>query len=172
MGYDNITMSLIKEFIQLISEPLTHIINLSIVHGIVPDQLKTGNTFFIKADDQSLFTNYRPVSVLPSFSKFLDRIIYNRLNDYLTNLNVLCDEQYGFRKNHPTTLALIDLNDKISSALDRGDIAVGIFLDLSKVWDTVNHNILIMMIIIIIMIIIIFICQVKLKIDYIKEMSS
>ena len=142
-GYDNIPMSLIKESIQLISEPLAHIINLSIAHGIVPDQMKIARVIpLFKADDQSLFTNYRPVSVLPSFSKFLERIIYNRLNDYLTNLNVLCDEQYGFRKNHSPTLALIDLYDKISSALDRGDIAVGIFLDLSKAFDTVNHNIL------------------------------
>ena len=142
-GYDNILMSLIKESIQLISEPLAHIINLSIAHGIVPDQMKIARVIpLFKADDQSLFTNYRPVSVLPSFSKFLERIIYNRLNDYLTNLNVLCDEQYGFRKNHSPTLALIDLYDKISSALDRGDIAVGIFLDLSKALDTVNHNIL------------------------------
>ena len=93
-----------------------------------------------KADDQSLFTNYRPVSVLPSFSKFLERIIYNRLNDYLTNLNVLWDEHYGFRKYHTPTLALIDLHDEISSALDRGDIAVGIFLDLSKAFDTVNKT--------------------------------
>ena len=143
VGYDNIPMSLIKESIQLISEPLAHIINLSIAHGIVPDQMKIARVIpLFKADDQSLFTNYRPVSVLPSFSKFLERIIYNRLNDYLTNLNVLCDEQYGFRKNHSPTLALIDLYDKISSALDRGDIAVGIFLDLSKAFDTVNHNIL------------------------------
>ena len=142
-GYDNIPMSLIKESIQLISEPLAHIINLSIAHGIVPDQMKKARVIpLFKADDQSLFTNYRPVSVLPSFSKFLERIIYNRLNDYLTNLNVLCDEQYAFRKNHSPTLALIDLYDKISSALDRGDIAVGIFLDLSKAFDTVNHNIL------------------------------
>ena len=142
-GYDNIPTSLIKESIQLISEPLAHIINLSIAHGIVPDQMKIARVIpLFKADDQSLFTNYRPVSVLPSFSKFLERIIYNRLNDYLTNLNVLCDEQYGFRKNHSPTLALIDLYDKISSALDRGDIAVGIFLDLSKAFDTVNHNIL------------------------------
>ena len=136
-------MSLIKESIQLISEPLAHIINLSIAHGVVPDQMKIARVIpLFKADDQSLFTNYRPVLVLPSFSKFLERIIYNRLNDYLTNLNVLCDEQYCFRKNHSPTLALIDLYDKISSALDRGDIAVGIFLDLSKAFDTVNHNIL------------------------------
>ena len=136
-------MSLVKESIQLISEPLAHIINLSIAHGIVPDQMKIARVIpLFKADDQSLFTNYRPVSVLPSFSKFLEGIIYSRLNDYLTNLNVLCDEQYGFRKNHSPTLALIDLYDKISSALDRGDIVVGIFLDLSKAFDTVNHNIL------------------------------
>ena len=81
-GYDNIPMSLIKESIQLISEPLAHIINLSIAHGIVPDQMKIARVIpLFKADDQSLFTNYRPVSVLPSFSKFLERIIYNRLND-------------------------------------------------------------------------------------------
>ena len=73
-----------------------------------------------KADEQSLFTNYRPVSVLPSFSKFLERVIYSRLLDYLTNLHILCDDQFRFRKNHSTTLGLIDLHDKISSALDNG----------------------------------------------------
>ena len=90
-----------------------------------------------KADEQSLFTNYRPVSVLPSFSKFLERVIYSRLLDYLTNLHILCDDQFGFRKNHSTTLALIDLHDKISSALDNGELAIGIFLDLSKAFDKV-----------------------------------
>ena len=95
-----------------------------------------------KSDDQSLFTNYRPVSVLPSFSKFLERIIYNRLVHYLQSFNILCDNQYGFRKDHSTSLAIIDLYDKISTAFDQGEFAIGLFLDLSKVFDTVDHAIL------------------------------
>ena len=61
---------------------------------------------------------------------------------YLMNFNILCSNQYGFRKNHFTALALIDLHDKIPAAFDRGKFSVGIFLDLSKALDTVNHVIL------------------------------
>ena len=141
-GYDNIPMSIIKESIRIISGPLAHIMKLSIAHGVVPDQMKIARVVPVfKADDQSLFTNYRPVSVLRRFSKFLERIIYKRLYDYLTNLHILCDDQFGFVKNHSTTLALIDLHEKISSAIDRGELAVGVFLDLLA-FHTVNHSIL------------------------------
>ena len=58
---------------------------------------------------------------------------------YLTNFNILCSSQYGFRKNHSTALALIYLHDKISTAFDRGEFAVGIFLDLAKAFDTIDH---------------------------------
>ena len=136
-------MSVIKRSIGNISSPLTHIINLSITHGIVPDELKIARLVPIfKPGDKALFNNYRPISVLSCFSKFLERIIYNRIINYLNDFNVLCDNQYGFRKNRSPSLALIDLCDKISSAFDRREHAIGVFLDLSKASDTVNHVIL------------------------------
>ena len=95
-----------------------------------------------KPGDKALFSNYRPISVLSCFSKFLERIIYNRIINYLNDFYVLCDNQYGFRKNRSPSLALIDLCDKISSAFDRREHAIGVFLDLSKASDTVNHVIL------------------------------
>ena len=58
------------------------------------------------------------------------------------SFKILCSNQYGFRKNHSTALAVIDLHDKISTAFDRGEFSVGIFLDLSKAIDAVNHVIL------------------------------
>ena len=108
---------------------MADIMNLSISYGIVPDQMKIARVIpLFKADDQSLLTNYRPVSVLPNFSKFLERIIYDPLLDYLANLRTLCDNQFSFWKNHSATLSLIDLHDKIVSILDNGELAVGIFL--------------------------------------------
>ena len=95
-----------------------------------------------KSGDQTLFTNYRPISVLPCLSKFLERIIYNRILLHLNNFNILYDNRYGFKRNHSTSLALVDLYDKISLALDRKEFAAGVFIDLSKAFDTVNQNIL------------------------------
>jgi hypothetical protein len=126
-------MSIIKQSINAISQPLTHIINLYITHGIVPDEMKIARVIpLFKAEDRDVFTNYRPVSILPSFSKFIERIIYNRFLEYFNKYNILSDKQYGFRKNHSTSLALVDLYDKISTAIDQKEIAVGIFLDLSN----------------------------------------
>ena len=137
-------MTVIEESIPLVSEPLTHFTNLSIHRGIVPNEMKSARVIPIfKSDDQLLFTNYRPILVLPSFSKFFERVIYNRLMQYLMNFNILCSTQFGFRKNYSIALVLIDLDDKISTAFDQGEFSVGVFLDLSKAFDNVNHVILV-----------------------------
>ena len=89
-----------------------------------------------------MFTNYRPISVLPVFSKFLERIVYNRLINFLNKYDILSRNQYGFRKNYSTAHALIQLYDKISNALNNKRVTLGLFIDPSKAFDTVNHEIL------------------------------
>ena len=142
-GYDNVSLDLAKDCIYLICRPLTHFINLSIISGVFPDQLKIARVIpLFKSGDKSIFTNYRPVSVLPAFSKILEKVIYNRLLDYLNKPKILSDNQFGFRKHHSTEYALTLLYDKISAAIDNNELTVGIFIDLSKAFDTVNHQIL------------------------------
>ena len=133
-------MSIVKDSIGLISERLTHIINLSIQSGIVPDRMKMARVVPIfKSGDNALLTNHRPVSALHVFSKLLKKVVYNRILKYLNKHDILSRNQYGFRKGHPTSLALIHLFEKISSAIDRRKHTIGIFLDLSKAFDTVNY---------------------------------
>ena len=89
-----------------------------------------------------LFSNYRPVSVLPVFSKIFERIMHNRLLKFINQHNILYDYQFGFRGDHSPNLALLFLVDKISNALENGEYVMGLFLDFSKAFDTVNHDIL------------------------------
>ena len=143
-GIDNISTKLLKSIIDEISPVLSHIFNRSILLGIVPSQLKIAkvNPIF-KANDNQIFSNYRPISILPSISKILEKIIYNRLLDFVTRNNIFSPHQYGFRPNRSTHMAINDLYCKITSDLDNKHHCLGIFLDLSKAFDTLNHDILI-----------------------------
>ena len=87
-------------------------------------------------------SNYRPVAVLPAFSKVLERLMYNRLLSFINKFSLLHPYQFGFRQNHLPELALLYLVDKISNALDNGECVLGLFLDFSKAFDTVNHDLL------------------------------
>ena len=95
-----------------------------------------------KAGDPSIFSNYRPISVLPVFSKILERLLHSRLIKYFNEKEILTDSQFGFRKGYSTEIALSYTIDRITSELDNKNNVIGIFLDFKKTFDTVNHDIL------------------------------
>ena len=142
-GHDEISTHLLKQIIHSILTPLVHIFNLSLTGGIVPTLLKTAKVIPIfKKEDPACITNYRPISLLSSFSKILERIVYNRIYDFFTNNNLFNPDQYGFRKLHSTDLALAQFYDRVSTALANHEHVIGVFMDLSKAFDTLDHAIL------------------------------
>ncbi len=95
-----------------------------------------------KKGDPMLSTNYRLISVLPVLSKVIERLMYNHLMNYLKNNNILYKYQFWFRLKYGTHLALILLANKIATAIDEGNYSIGLFLDLSKAFNTIEHKIL------------------------------
>ena len=96
-----------------------------------------------KGENNQLIHNYRPISVLPFFiSKILEKIVYKYVVDFLDDNNKLVQYQFGFRKHHYTSHAIITLVERVTTALDTGKYIVGVFLDLKKAFDTVDHSIL------------------------------
>ena len=142
-GWDDLKSTMIKHIKESITTPLVHICNRSFETGIFPSELKIANVVPIyKSGDEMVFSNYRPVSVLPVFSKLLERLVYNRLISHINENKLLYEYQFGFQKGKSTYLAVMMLVDKITEALDQGECVVGVFLDFSKAFDTVDHNIL------------------------------
>ena len=140
-GNDGISPKYLKCVSEVIAYPLTRIANLSF-EGVFPEELKCANVIpLYKAQDPMLFNNYRPISLLSVFSKIIERLMYNRLVEFLNKNNFFNKYQFGFRNNHSTVMALIVLFENLTEALDKGDCAIGIFLDFQKAFDTVNHNI-------------------------------
>ena len=142
-GKDGVTSKSLKYVIDHIAQPLSHLANLSFLKGIFPNELKIAQVSPIyKAKDAMFFSNYRPISLLSTFSKILEKLMYDRLLAFLNKNDILNKYQFGFRNNHSTYMALVILLENLRNALDNGECAVGIFLDFQKAFDTVDHCIL------------------------------
>lgn len=132
---------MVKAVISPISEPLAFIFNLSFATGSVPSHVKVAKVIPIfKSGDKRDTHNYRPISNLPCFSKILERLVYNRLSNFILNFNLLYEKQFGFRPNYSTDMALIQLVDELTEAACNKLYTGGVFIDLLKAFDTIDHG--------------------------------
>ena len=137
-GYDEISLRILKASAPFISSHLCNITNT----GVFPTRLKYSIiTPLHKKGDKSEESNYRPISLLTSFSKMFERIIYNRLLTHFTS-NFTTNSQFGFRKKFSTDKAAYKLINDILTALNNKKIVGGIFFDMEKAINCVKHNIL------------------------------
>ena len=142
-GVDGLSNKLLKLIKHEIIDILTVIINQSLHTGIFPDKLKLAKVIpLYKKQENFLLGNYRPVSVLPSTSKVFERIMHSQIIEYFNEYNLLYPSQYGFRSNHSTELAALEVVDKIMTKMDDNEVPLNIYLDLSKAFDCLDHRIL------------------------------
>ena len=142
-GVDEISPRILQHVNEALAVPLTHIVNLSLKHGIFPDHLKKAKVIPIyKAGNRCDISNYRPISILPAFSKVYEKIIANRLINYLEKNNLLTTFQHGFRANRSTESAVLHFVNSVYKFLEEKYFVVGVFVDLSKAFDSLNHDIL------------------------------
>ena len=143
-GPNSIPTQILHTIRNVISKPLTKLINLSFTQGVHPDKLKISKTIPVfKKGSQLKVSNYRPISLLSNINKIFEKVIFERVYGFLEKFEIIYHHQYGFRKKHSTNHALISITEKIRNALDNNLFAVGVFVDFQKAFDTVNHHILI-----------------------------
>ena len=141
-SYD-IPVKLVKLARHTISLPFSLIANSSFQNGIFPGKLKFAKVTPIHKGKSKLeFTNYRPISILPIFSNLLEKAMHSRMIKFLDEHKILFKHQFGFQKYKSTTLAILDLYIKLVGNIEGKRFSCCIFLDFSKAFDTVNHNIL------------------------------
>ena len=142
-GHDNIDNVLLKDIATIISDPLAHLFNESLSSGIFPDIFKLAEVVPLhKNGPRDQITNYRPISLLMTISKILEKIFYTRMYNFLTNSNQLYQSQYGFCAKHSCDHAVGELLSDIVKNLELNKPTVCLYLDLSKAFDTLLHTVI------------------------------
>jgi len=142
-GPNSIPSNLLKEHAKAFFSPVKEMINSSFSEGTFPSILKIAQvcTVFQKGE-LDLRENYRPISLLSNFSKLFERAMHSRVYNFRESSGLIFDFQFGFRKKHSTSHAILSILDEIRQNLDNNTFSCGVFVDLEKAFDTVNHDIL------------------------------
>ena len=142
-GPNSIPTNILKLISAEISNPLSDLINLSFQTGVFPSILKLSKVIPVFKKGSALQpSNYRPISLLSNIDKIFEKLVHKRLSSFLEVSNIVYNRQFGFRKGHSTEHALLSMIERIQKTLDKGQVAVGVFVDLQKAFDTVDHDIL------------------------------
>ena len=142
-GIDKINNILLKKLANEIANPLTQIVNSSIAQGVFPELMKCALVVpLYKAKSREEVTNYRPISLLMTLSKIIEKVVYKRVYNYLHTTGQLYESQYGFRNNHSCEHAIGELLGNIVKNQQLGKDTVSIMLDLSKAFDTLQHSVI------------------------------
>ena len=142
-GLYSLPIRILRSAQHIISLPLSIIINKSLECGTYPSKLKLAKVIPIyKNDDESDPSNYRPISLLSVFNRIFEKMMYYRLKCFLEKCDILNDSQYGFREKRSTEHAILDIISQIENNMDKKVYSCGIFIDLRKAFDTVDHSIL------------------------------
>lgn len=126
-----------------ISFYISHLINSCFLRSKFPDNLKIATVIPVfKGGDSSSLNNYRPISLLPNIAKIIEKSIQIRLTSYISSHNIISQYQFGFRKNHSTEYALLYFDDLVKNALANKNYCLGVYVDIKKAFDCINHDIL------------------------------
>ena len=141
-GNDNIPCFIIKDLANELAPALVTAINKSLASGVFPNLLKIAKVIplYKNKGPNTLFENWRPISLLPALSKIYERVIYNQIYNYFTTNSLFANNQYGFRKCSSTEYAILEFQDKIKKILDARQTPFAVYLDLSKAFDTIDHS--------------------------------
>ena len=144
-GPASMPLKLLKLVANIVTVPLCHLINISFSTGVFPDAWKVAKVIALhKGGPSDNVNNYRPISLLSIFDKIIEKIMHKRLSEFLDKYDILFINQFGFRKKSSTIHALLDITERIRKTMDNGKYGCGVFIDLKKAFDTVNHDILLL----------------------------
>lgn len=143
VGYDDISTRIVKSVAHIICGHLSFLINLCIISGVFPDGLKISILKpLFKKEDKEQMEFYRPIALIPIFSKIFEKFIYGKLYDYFEHNNILCREQKGFRRNKNINMAIYDFYNIVLTNVDKRTPICAVYCDMTQAFDYVDHNIL------------------------------